>query len=81
MIEQSFVFLDRISFKGEKNILSQVNNWEGFLKVSQVKGISKKAKLFFDRKIKQAKKELYSERADYFVDKLPKKEMKGLAQN
>jgi len=75
MIKQSFVFLDGIGFKGEKNILLQVKDWGGFLKSDKVKGISKKAKLYFDRKIVEARKELHSENPDYFVGKLPKKEM------
>ena len=75
MIERSFVFLPGIGFKGEQRILEQVKNWNGFLKADKIKGISKKAKLFFDRRIKEAQRELYDLNADYFVGKLPKKEM------
>ncbi|MFC1801317.1 ribonuclease H-like domain-containing protein [Nanoarchaeota archaeon] len=75
MIENSFVFLDGVGFKGEKNILMQAKDWNSFLKNGKVKGLSKKAKLYFDRRIKEARKELHSENADYFVGKLPKKEM------
>ncbi|MCK4590033.1 MAG: ribonuclease H-like domain-containing protein [Nanoarchaeota archaeon] len=75
MIEKSFVFLDRIGFKGEERIIREVKDWNGFLKADKVKGISRKAKLFFNRKIKDAQRELHSENADYFVGKLPKKEM------
>lgn len=75
MIEKSFVFLDGIGSKGEQRILEQVKDWNGFLKTDKVKGISKKAKLFFNRRIKEAQKELHNLNADYFVGKLPKKEM------
>jgi len=75
MIEKSFVFLDGVGFKGEQRILDSVGDWNGFLKVDKIKGISKKAKLFFNRRIKEAGKELHSENADYFVGRLPKKEM------
>jgi len=75
MIEQSFVFLDGVGFKGEEGIREQVRDWNGFLKKDKIKGLSKKAKLFFDRKILEARKELYNLNADYFVGKMPKKEM------
>lgn len=75
MIEQSFVFLEGIGFKGEERMREEVKDWNGFLKAVKVKGISKKAKLYFDRKIAEARKELYNLNADYFADKLPKKEM------
>lgn len=80
MIEKSFVFLDGVGFKGERNILEQVKGWDGFLKVEKIKGLSKKAKLFFDRRILEARKKLFNEDVDYFVDKLPKKEMWRLYQ-
>lgn len=75
MIEQSFVFLDGVGFKGEKNILLQVKDWNGFLRKEKIKGISKKAKCYFDRKILRARNQLYNLNANYFVEKLPKKEM------
>lgn len=75
MIEQSFVFLDRIGAKAERRIWAQgIRNWDDFLKAGRVRGISKKAKLYFDRQVEEARKALHREEAEYFLGKLPAKE-------
>ena len=75
MIEQSFVFLDRIGAKAERRIWAQgIKNWDDFLKAEKVAGISRKAKLYFDRQIEEARRALHREEADYFLGKLPAKE-------
>ena len=56
MIQSTFIFLPKISNKKEQNIWKQgINNWNQFLKTDSIKGISKKAKAFYDMKIREAK--------------------------
>jgi uncharacterized protein len=76
MIRKSFIFLERIGRKGEENIWKQgIEDWDAFLKIENVKGVSKKSKLFYNRKIKEAKKALVDEDSSYFIGKLPAVEM------
>lgn len=76
MIKQSFIFLERISRKKERSIWDQgINDWFDFLRTKSIKGISKEKKLFYDRRIKEAQKALEMEDSNYFIGKLPKKEM------
>ena len=76
MIRKSFIFLERIGKKGERNIwMSGIKDWHDFLRVKDVKGISARSKLFYDRKIKEAKEALAAENSGYFVGKLPAVEM------
>ncbi|MDP3990092.1 MAG: ribonuclease H-like domain-containing protein [archaeon] len=76
MIKQSFVFLEKISRGKEKSIWNQgITDWHGFLKTKSIKGISKEKKLFYDRKIKEAQESLEKDNPNYFIGKLPQKEM------
>ena len=76
MIQQSFIFLEGVNKKTEQNIWQQgVTTWESFLIAQKIMGISKKRKLYYDKKILEAKKELYLLNASYFIDKLPSVEM------
>jgi len=68
--------LERIGKKGEKNIWEQgIKDWHSFLETKDIKGISKKSKLFYDRKIGEAKEALVNEDSAYFIGKLPAVEM------
>lgn len=76
MIQQSFIFLDRISKKTEQNIWNQnIKNWNDFLKKDNIKGISQQKKYYYDRKIQEAQEAIRQEKPEYFLNKLPKIEM------
>ncbi len=69
MIRHSFIILDRIGARGEKNIWSQgIRSWDDFLNAEKIKGISKKSKHYYDRQLKRAMRELYSQNSGYFED-------------
>ncbi len=67
MIEQSFIFLDRVGEKSEKNIWNQnIKNWNDFLSAERIKGINALRKGYYNRQIKQANKELLEYNAPFF---------------
>ena len=75
MIRKSFIFLERVK-KKEQSIWQQgICDWNSFLKVDNIKGISKQKKQYYNRKIKEAQQALIDEKPSYFINKLPKKEM------
>ena len=47
-----------------------ITDWDKFLG-NQIKGISKKSKAYYDRKIQEARKALYENNSSYFMNKLP----------
>lgn len=72
MIRNSFIFLERVDKKTEQNIWKQnIRNWDDFLNADNIKGISKKRKGYYKRKIIEARKHLYNFDSSYFIDKLP----------
>ncbi|MBT4805601.1 hypothetical protein HON71_05510 [Candidatus Woesearchaeota archaeon] len=76
MIRKSFIFLEKIGRKGEENIWnSGVKDWNDFLRVDKIKGISVRSKEYYNRKIKEAKEALVNDDSFYFVGKLPAVEM------
>ena len=76
MITNSFIFLERVSNKIEKNIWNdKIYNWDDFLKKDSVKGLSKGRKLYYDRRITDAKKALFNFDSNYFLNVLPQSEM------
>ena len=76
MIASTFLFLERIGDKLEQNIWRNgVYNWDSFLKRSSIKGLSRRRKLYYDRKILNARKALYNFDSGYFIDLLPQSEM------
>jgi len=75
MIENSFIFLERVDKKLEKAIWKQgITNWHDFLEAKSIKGLSKHRKLYYDRKILEARKQLYNNNSNYFIDRLPPSE-------
>jgi len=75
MLRQSFIFLQKISEKKEKNIWGQgIEGWNDFLDACKIKGISKKTKFYYDKKIKDAKKAFVDCDAEFFANNLPKPE-------
>jgi uncharacterized protein len=75
MIKQSFIFLDKVKDKTEKNIWNQgIDNWDSFISAKKVEGISNFRKKYYDRQLLKARNELYSLNSEYFM-KLPQSEM------
>ncbi|MBT7903002.1 ribonuclease H-like domain-containing protein [Candidatus Woesearchaeota archaeon] len=69
MIENSFIIFDKIGSRFEQKLWDQgISNWSIFLKsdASQIKGISKKRKMFYDQKIKEAQLNLNLGELNYF---------------
>jgi len=76
MIRKSFIFLEKVGKKGEENIWQQgIKDWNDFLRIDKVRGISSKSKEYYNRKIKEAREALVNENSGYFVGKLPAVEM------
>src|SRR3989338_4237021 len=75
MIQNSFIFLEGIGRKTEKELWSNgIRNWENFINIERIGGITKGRKLFYDRRISEAKKALFNEDSSYFKDLLPHSE-------
>lgn len=75
MIQNSFIFLKGINKKLERNIWKQgILNWDDFISVKKIKGISWKRKLFYDSELQRAKKELFALNSNYFFEKFPQAE-------
>ncbi len=76
MITSTFIFLERIGDKLEQNIWKNgVYDWDSFLKRKNINGLSRYRKLYYDRKILNARKALYNFDSSYFLDLLPQSEM------
>ena len=76
MITNSFIFLERVGDKIEQNIWSNgIHDWDSFLKIKNIKGFSRHRKLYYDRKLLDARKALYNFDSAYFLDLLPQSEM------
>ena len=75
MIRSSFVFLEGIGRKTEEKLWEiGVKDWDEFLKRKEIKGLSKKRKYYYDRKLREAKKALQKQEVSFFLEKLPLKE-------
>ena len=75
MIQQSFIFLDKVDHKTEENIWQQgIGNWESFIDALDVKGIAKPRKKYYDRQLMKAYNALNGSDSSYFL-KLPQSEM------
>lgn len=75
MIRRTFLFLDRISHKTEQNIWDQgIEDWHDFLESNNVKGIGSRAKAYHNRKVLEARQNLYKFNSSYFTNILPQSE-------
>lgn len=75
MIRESFIFLDKISHKTEKNIWKQgIKNWNDFIAASKIKGISKKRKEKFNLQLLEARQRLLQDDTEYFASLFPSNE-------
>lgn len=76
MIQNSFIFLERLSEKSEKNIWDQgILTWDDFIKAPKVGGFSQKRKHYYTRKLFEAKNALKDRNVKYFADFFPKSEV------
>lgn len=72
MIKNTFLILEKINEKRERNLWSQgIKTWDDFLRAQKIKGIPNYRKKYYDRRIKEAIHNLYTFNSEYFVDKLP----------
>ena len=76
MITSSFIFLEKVGGKIEQSIWNKgIHDWDSFLRAKSIKGLSRHRKLYYDRKILNARKALYNFDSNYFLDLLPQSEM------
>ena len=76
MIRNSFIFLEKVGNRLEKNIWNNgIHDWDSFLKKDKIDGLSKSRKLYYDRKIMEARKHLFKANSSYFLDVLPQSQM------
>lgn len=76
MITHTFIFLEKVGSRLEQNIWKNgINDWDRFLTTKKVKGLSRHRKLYYDRKIMNAKKALYNFDSGYFLGLLPQSDM------
>ncbi len=74
MIKESFIFLNCIGEKKEKQIWGQgIRDWDSFKKTSVIKGLSQKSKLLYDTQLTQASNALKENNSSFFIDKLEQK--------
>ncbi len=75
MIQNSFVFLERVKRGIEERLWKQgINSWDSFLAADKISGLSVSRKRYYDRKITEARKELYNLNSAYFKSILPQPE-------
>ena len=75
MIQNTFLFLERVNKGLEENLWKQgIRDWDSFLNKERINGISGKRKLYYDGKILEARKALYSQDSCYFKKILPQAE-------
>lgn len=76
MITSTFIFLERIGNKLEQNIWKNgIYNWDSFLRRKNIEGLSRHRKIYYDRRILNARKALYNFDSSYFLSILPQSEM------
>ena len=75
MIQNTFLFLERVKKGIEKNLWNQgIDSWDSFLNTKKIIGLSNRRKLYYDRKIIEARKQLYNLNSTYFKKILPQSE-------
>lgn len=76
MIQNSFIFLDKISTKTEEKLWQQgITDWYAFLRSSQIPGITPARKIFFNEKLQQAREALQKQNAAFFAQHFPRSEI------
>ncbi len=76
MITNSFIFLERVGDNLERNIWKNgIHDWGKFLEAKKIMGLSMARKMYYGRKILNARKALYNFDSGYFYDLMPQSEM------
>jgi len=76
MITNSFIFLERVGHRVEQLIWNNgIYDWDSFLKNNKIKGMSRYRKLYYNRKVLNARKALYNFDSSYFLGLFPQSEM------
>lgn len=76
MIQNSFIFLDKVDSKTEQNIWEQgICDWNSFLSARKIRGMSNFRKSYYNRQLLKARHELFNLNSSYFIDKIPLPEM------
>lgn len=71
MIQNSFIFLEKIGPTLEKRIWKQhITTWHQFLYAPNVDGIAKNRKIYFNRKLQEAQHKLFTQEAQFFASNL-----------
>ena len=72
MIQNSFIFLEKLDSKTEQNLWEQgIIDWNCFLNKNRIKGISNFRKSYYNRQLLKARHELFNLNSSYFINKLP----------
>jgi uncharacterized protein YprB with RNaseH-like and TPR domain len=75
MIEKSFVLLEKISLRTEQKLWQQgISDWEDFINTDKIDGISQKRKPYYERKLREASRQLYEYNSAWFMENLPMSE-------
>jgi len=75
LIQNSFIFLERVKKGIENNLWKQgIDSWDSFLNTNNITGLSQRRKKYYDRKILEARKQLYNFNSSYFKNLLPQSE-------
>ncbi len=75
MLEQSFIFLDRISADGERKLwMNGVENWKSFKKKEKIYGIGEKRKKYYEQKLIECETALRENDLATLAQLLPKRE-------
>ncbi len=73
MLRQSFIFLDRVSKRGEQKIWGQgINDWQEFLSKPKIQGIKENVKETHDAKINEVRKHLLNDDHKSLAVSIPK---------
>ncbi|MBR9692416.1 hypothetical protein GOV07_00615, partial [Candidatus Woesearchaeota archaeon] len=75
MLEQSFIFLDRISSTTERRLWEQgVNDWKKFREQEKISGLGEKRKKYYEQKLLECGAALKNKNLQYLSQTLPKRE-------
>ena len=75
MIQNSFIFLERVKRGLEGKLWEQgIHSWDSFLESKKIIGLSLARKRYYDRKILEARRQLYNFNSAYFKNLLPQSE-------
>ncbi|MBI4918994.1 ribonuclease H-like domain-containing protein [archaeon] len=75
MLRESFIFLDRVSKRGEQKIWNQgINHWQDFLEAKKVDGISKNLKPLHDSKLNELRAQVIKENHEEIARLMPRNE-------